>query len=129
MLEILAEKIKWSPEVIQFMEKWQNNIDDLNIKTKAIRKLQNEMELLENYQKNKEQIYTGVVFGKTLQENASASASEPLLYKYRVYIPDTKLLTTVKSVKNLNDYTTAHFSTHLFLDETKMTKKIRLQML
>ena len=43
MLEILADKIKWSPEVIQFMEKWQNNIDDIHIKTKAIRKLQTEM--------------------------------------------------------------------------------------
>ena len=131
MLEMLGEKIKWSAEVIQFMEKWQKSLDVINIKTKAIRKLQNEMELLEGYAKNKQQIYTGLVFAKRLEENASTSTSNttPALYKYKVYIPATKLLTTVKSSKNLNDYTTAHFSTHLFLDEAKMTKKIRLQML
>jgi exoribonuclease R len=129
MLEMLGEKIKWSTEVIEFMEKWQKSLDTINIKTKAIRKLQNEMELLEDYAKNKQQIYTGIVFAKRLEENASAPDNASALYKYKVYIPDTKLLTTVKSSKNLNDYTTAHFSTHLFLDEAKMTKKIRLQML
>ena len=94
----------------------------INTKTKAIRKLQNEMEMLNIYTKQPERTFTGVLFNRT-EINAKGQ------YKYNVYIAETKILTTVRSPKEFNNFTTTHFSAHLFLDEAKMTKKIRLQIL
>jgi exoribonuclease R len=115
-------QLAWSAEAKAFMEKWQAAIPLINTKTKAIRKLQNEMELLNIYTKQPERTFTGVLFNRT-EINAKGQ------YKYNVYIAETKVLTTVRSPKEFNNYTTTHFSAHLFLDEAKMTKKIRLQII
>lgn len=122
MFQLLADKFEWSAEAHLFTQKWQKRIAAINQKTKAIRKLQNEIELLTQYENNKDRIYTGVVFSPV-----ESQIKGSLLYK--VYIPATKLFATVVTPKKLIDYSTAHFSAHLFLDEAKMTKKIRLQLL
>ena len=123
MYEMLKDKFQWSAEAQLFMQTWQSKIDTINIKTKAIRKLQNEIELLKVYKNNKDQDYIGFVFAPT-ERLINGTVS----YKYKVYIPATKLFTSVVSNKKLKEYTTVYFSAHLFLDETKMTKKIRLQI-
>ena len=123
MYEMLKDNFQWSVEAQTFVQKWQGKIEMINQKSKAIRKLQNETELLKVYKKNKDQIYIGVVFALT-ERMINGTVS----YKYKVYIPATKLFTSVVSNKKFKDYTTAHFSAHLFLDEAKMTKKIRLQI-
>jgi exoribonuclease R len=120
MLTLLNDQVEWSDEAKQFIDKWQNNIPNINKKTKAIRKLQNEMELLTMYEKQPDRTYMGIIFNKTSKND---------VYKYTVYIQETKMLTTVKSQKEFNNFTTAYFSAHLFLDEAKMTKKIRLQII
>jgi exoribonuclease R len=122
MTILLKEQVKWSADATNFLEKWQTKmIPMINTKTKAIRKLQNEMEMLNIYTKQPERTYTGILFNRT-EINAKGQ------YKYNVYIAETKVLTTVKSPKEFNNFTTTHFSAHLFLDEAKMTKKIRLQL-
>ena len=134
MLEIQAALIPWSPAAQTFMGKWKTaaSLAQINRKTKAARKLQNEIEVLEAYQKNPERIYMGVVFNKTTLDAS--------LYKYSVYIPETKVLTTVKGPNVVGPNVvgpnvvgtgtaTVYLSAHLFLDEAKMTKKIRLQFL
>ena len=123
MYEMLKDKFQWSAEAQRFMQTWQSKTEMINQKTKAIRKLQNETELLNVYKKNKEQNYIGFVFAP-----AERLINGTVSYKYKVYIPATKLLTSVVSNKKLKDYTSVYFSAHLFLDETKMTKKIRLQI-
>ena len=120
MLAILQEQVQWSDDAKAFIEKWQNNIPNINQKTKASRKLQNEMELLNTYAKQPDRIYMGLVFHMTKVND---------LFKYNVYIAETKMLTSVQSSKEINNLTTNYFSAHLFLDESKMTKKIRLQIL
>ena len=123
MLSLLKEKIKWSADATDFLEKWQTTmIPMINLKTKAIRKLQNEMELLKTYEKQPDRTYTGILFNRT-EINAKGQ------YKYTVYIAETKMLTTVRSTSEFSNFETKHFSAHLFLDEAKMTKKIRLQLL
>ena len=129
MLEIQAALIPWSAAAQTFMGKWKTaaSLAQINRKTKAARKLQNEIEVLEAYQKNPERIYMGVVFNKTTLDAS--------LYKYSVYIPETKVLTTVKGPNVVGPNVvgtgtaTVYLSAHLFLDEAKMTKKIRLQFL
>ena len=123
MTILLKEQVKWSADATNFLEKWQTKmIPMINTKTKAIRKLQNEMEMLNIYTKQPERTFTGVLFNRT-EINAKGQ------YKYNVYIAETKILTTVRSPKEFNNFTTTHFSAHLFLDEAKMTKKIRLQII
>lgn len=133
MLEIQAALIPWSPAAQTFISKWKtaDNLAQINKKTKAARKLQNEIEVLQAYQKNPERIYVGIVFNKRACVSSTACASN--MYQYSVYIPETKVLTTVKGPNivgpNIVDTgtSTVYLSAHLFLDEAKMTKKIRLQ--
>ena len=66
------------------------------------------------------------MFNQTIKNEA---INNDTLFKYTVYIPESKMLTTVLSNRNIKNYTSVAFSAHLFLDEAKMTKKIRLQML
>ena len=47
----------------------------------------------------------------------------------RIYIPELKLLTKLKSAKELPMYSLVECTVHLFLDEVKMSKKVRLQIL
>ena len=122
MLAILQDKLQWSADAKQFMAKWQSLLPMLNQKTKAIRRLQNEMELLSTYEKKEDRAYPGFLFQRS-------EAMEKGLYKYRAYIPETKMVTSVLSPKAYKNYAAVHFSAHLFLDEAKMTKKIRLQIM
>jgi exoribonuclease R len=123
MYELLKDRFKWSAEAKSFAEKWQGSLTTLNTKTKAIRKLQNEIELLNIYEKNPEQTYMGMVFNKT-----EVMLKNMPIFKYTTYIPEIKLLTSVLSTKEFKNYGTLYFSVHLFMDEAKMTKKIRLQI-
>jgi exoribonuclease R len=122
MLELLADLFPWSADAKVFQKKWQveSRLLLLNRNTKAIRKLQTELELLDTFEKNPERTYMGFIFERT--------QVEPQLYKYKVYLAETKWLTSVYSPKELKNNTTVYVSAHLFLDEAKMTKKIRLQM-
>jgi len=145
MLEIMSDNYVFSKEADLFKEKWMANLAQINANTKAIRHLQNDMALLNIYEKNtnKDQIYSGVVWGGDPMgvppphdgmgfervEPLGFERAAPLLYKYRVYIYYIKLLTNVYSTKKVENYTTMNFTIHLFLDEVNMTKKIRLQML
>jgi len=121
MLELQRGTFINSIEASKFLEKWLTKIPYINQQTKAIRRLQNEVELLHMYAKNKDQTYSGLVFAR--------KTAEAPLFNYRVYIHSIKLLTSVYSVKKVNNNTLMEFTIHWFLDETKMNKKIRLQML
>jgi exoribonuclease R len=120
MLELQRDVFMPSTGAQQFLAKWLDKIPFINKKNKAIRKLQNEVTLLQLYQKDNKHIYKGLVFGRTITAS---------FFKYKVYLPAIKLLTTVYSPKEVTDYTFADFTMHWFLDESRMSKKIRLQML
>jgi exoribonuclease R len=127
ILEILQDQVPWSSAAHAFKEKWQasESLARINRDTKATRKLQNEIEVLQAYEKEPDRIYAGIVFNQT-KNNENSKGS---LYKYKAYLKETKVLTTVLSTKNIPNNTTVYFSAHLFLDEAKMTKKVRLQLI
>ena len=106
------------------MKKWMSNIEIINVKTKATNKLQNQMELMNEYEKNNNKVHSGIVFSKT-----TISVKGVDMFKYRVYIKLLNLLSNVVTTKDIKDYSTAEFSVNSFMDEIKMTKKLRLQML
>jgi exoribonuclease R len=131
MLELQQQNFEWSDQAIKFLNKWTTpeSIDIINTKTKVIRKLENEIRLMELHNNEMEKgpvnnVYFGIVFGKTLIEN-----TEKPMYKYNVYIQTIKFLSYIKTDKELVDYTMVDISIHQFLDEAKMCKKIRLQLL
>jgi hypothetical protein len=128
MLEIQRGTYIHSVEANQFLEKWLKKIPEINKKTKAIRRLQNDVELLRLYEKTHSQVYNGIVFAQSKVEQQS-NTLEDNIYKYKVYIPYIKLLTSVYSERDIKNYSLMDFTVHLFLDESKMCKKVRLHML
>jgi exoribonuclease R len=127
-----------------FLLKWttQEAIDLINKKTKAIRRLQNDVELLKLYDKNNVQVYSGISLGGPPPRDGNRDGCDnfkSVLCKdislpswgggTPVYIPELKLLTKIYSTKNLPIYSSFECTVHLFLDEAKMSKKVRLQML
>lgn len=122
MLELQRGTFINSLTANEFLAKWLNKIPYINEQNKAIRRLQNQVELLHIYTQNSSQIYSGIVFART-------ECSLNSLFKYKVYIQSIKLLTSVYSVKKVDNYSMMNFTVHWFLDEMKMNKKIRLQML
>jgi hypothetical protein len=145
MLELQMGISIHSPAAEEFLKKWTSPeaINTLNIKTKAIRRLQNDVELLHLYEKNNGQVYTGILLG--VGGNPPEPPSGEILVAnalvggpgggvrggvpHRVYVPELKLLTKIYSDKQLPTYSIAEFTVHLFLDEAKMSKKVRLQIL
>jgi hypothetical protein len=126
MLELQCDTLISSNAAHHFLEKWRENIVYINEKNKAIRKLQNEVQLWHLYEKNSREIYQGLVFNS---EEGTSTSTNTNLFKYRVYIPAIKLLTTVRAANAVTNYTWQSFTVHWFLDEIKMSKKIRLQMI
>jgi len=137
MLELQQSHFKWSDGAVKFLNKWTTpeSIDTINKKTKVIRKLENEIRLMDLYENevckndNNNNIYFGLVFGKTLIENNENKKDARPMYKYKVYIQTIKFLSYVITERELVDYTMVDISVHQFLDEAKMCKKIRLQLL
>jgi len=142
MLEMQKDTLIKSPEAQEFLAKWLDKIPELNAKNKSIRRLQNEVELLHLYQTQSQQVYSEQVYSEQVYSQqvysqqvysgmvfAQTPANENAFFKYRVYIPVIKCLTSVYSLKDIKNYTFANFTLHWFLDESKMQKKIRLQML
>jgi exoribonuclease R len=112
-----------------FSEKWKNKLDYININMKSIKKVQNSCNLLSIYNKSicnsnksicNSPIYNGLLFNKTKKNET--------MFKYSVYIPDLKMVSNVKTTKNLEDYTLHLVSTHLFMGEDNIVNKIRLQL-
>ena len=98
-----------------FVDKWLAQLAVINQKMKSIRKLQNDLTLLTCQRKNEKQIYRGVVWKAHLN-------------KYKIYIPDIKLLTSFWSEKEYTEYSVVDCAFYLFLDEERMEKKVRVQI-
>ena len=145
MLELQEAHFAWTMDARAFKERWMSKpmVDVINRKTKSTRKVQNEVELLTQYSNDNNNnnnktiaahthptstptsasttFYTGVVFARTYCDKTR-------IYTYSVYLTYIKMLTTVTSEKKVNNYTTQDFTIHLFMEEHRMKRKIRLQM-
>ena len=143
MLELQLDTCIGSVAADAFLKKWKTPqaVETINQKTKAIRRLQNDVELLHVYEKyGQDKVYSGIILGvggcrppepptcgddTNILEGGVRGGGTP----NRIYIPELKLLTKLKSVKELPMYSLVECTVHLFLDEAKMGRKVRLQML
>jgi len=146
MLELQIGKGITSQGALDFLQKWTNEtaVDTINIKTKAIRRLQNDVELLQLYEKDQCKVYTGIVlvggcrppepptgvyYTQDDDKIIPAGDSGGQQSSTPIYIPELKLLTKVYSPQALKAYSIVECTVHLFLDESKMSRKVRLQLL
>ena len=103
---------------------WLTKVDYINQQTKATKKIQNEALLLSLYAKDNQKVYEGCVV-------ETIAVQQQDLTTYSVYIPELKLWSTCKSKScegAIIPYTLRQFTLFVFLDEVKLTRKIRLQL-
>jgi len=125
LIEIQRDNM--SLEAKRFTANWLKRLDYINMTMKAIRKVQNNCNLLATYLKDTpDGRYTGVLFEKTVI--AEAMHMPVPMFKFAVYIPALKMVSTIKTTQNFDNYRTVVVSAHSFMDEDNVLKKIRVQI-
>ena len=107
----------------QFYKKWMSELDYINVTMRAIRKIQNDSQLLDMCFNNPamiEKIYDGYCFDKLLRNDG--------LYQFIVYLPELKLVSKITVRDNLDNFEKKQFKLYLFHDEEHFKKKIRLNI-
>ena len=110
-------------ETEQFLIDFEDNIDQMNIDMKSIKKIQMECELLYYCNKNEDlmnKIYDGFVFNE--------SNSDDNVFQYNVYIKILNKMSFFKTEKKLIVDSTYQFKLFLFDKENSGYKKIRLSL-
>jgi hypothetical protein len=115
--------IEFGSEALLFLDKWYGKMDYINNTSRAIRKVQNDCTLLEMcithhdlYQKS----HRGVIFDKIKRNDG--------YFQYGVYLHDIKLVSRIKILNDIQNYTEHDFIIYLFQNEDSFKKKIKLQM-
>ena len=106
-----------------FYNKWMAELDYINVTMRAIRKIQNDTNLLNicfNNPETIEKIYDGYCFDKMLRNDG--------LYQFIVYLPELKLASKITVRDNMENYEKRQYRLFLFHDETHFKKKIRLNL-
>ena len=114
----LSEKAK------QFYNNWTTRIEHINITMRAIRKVQVDCNLLEMCTNDTEILkkdYDGYMFDKMERNDG--------LYQYMVFIPELKMTSKLTIRNDVANYTCNKFNLHLFTDQDRLKKKIRIQIL
>lgn len=115
--------VKLSDGARMFYNKWMSELDYINVTMRAIRKIQNDTNLLNMCFNNPETIertYDGYCFDKLLRNDG--------LYQFIVYLPELKLASKITVRDNMENYEKRQYRLFLFHDETHYKKKIRLNL-
>ena len=112
-----------SSDAVKFIDKWTQKIEYVNMKTKSIRKVQNDCDIMSLCHDNPEmltQSYDGVVFNKIHRNDDTIG--------YSVYIENLKIFGKIKTQIDLPEYSEAKFKLYYFGDEYDSKRKLRLQL-
>ena len=122
----LQEKIrlyKYSDKFHEFYKNWTGKMDYINTTMRAIRKIQNECNLLDmciNDPTLCDKTYDGYVFDRIIRNDG--------LYQYVVYLVDLKTVFRITLRYELEDYNKYSFKIFIFNDEDSLKKKLRLHI-
>ncbi len=108
----------------EFYNKWVSKLEYINITMRAIRKIQNDCNLLSmciNNKKITEDHHEGYVFDKIERNDG--------LFQYMVYIPKLNTLSRITCNNNKENYSKEKFKIYLFHEEDTLKKKVRLQII
>jgi len=115
--------IALSENASAFYLKWIQQIDYINVTMRAIRKVQNDCNLLDtctNDPEKMDKLYDGYCFDKLVRNDG--------LYQFIVYLPELKLTSRITCRENMANYEKQQYKLFLFNNEDKFKKKIRLQV-
>lgn len=108
-----------------FYRHWicDENIENINITSRAIRKIQSKCFIYEMYENNREHqhVYKGYVFDKAYKPGDGK-------YQYMVYIEPLQLTTYITLVEDVENFSCHFFSLYVFMSEENDKKKIKLQL-
>jgi exoribonuclease R len=116
--------IHLSSDAIHFYDKWNNQIDYINITMRAIRKVQTDCNLLDLCFKDTNMLdktFDGYCFDKLVRNDG--------LFQFIVFLPELKLVSRITMRENLDNYDKRQYKLFLFNDEQRFKKKIRLQLM
>ena len=101
-----------------FCEKWYTGIDYLNESLKSVRKAQNQAKMLDISVKEQNKTFGAILFEKV-------ATDKDKLFKYKIYIPELKLTSTVKTEMDFDNFIEKDVKLYLFQDEKRLKKKIK----
>ena len=113
-----------SNDASEFHKKWIYNLDDLNTAMRAIRKIQQECELLHRCDIDPTLLntdYNGIVFDKVQKTNG--------MFTYIVYLEELKLLARYGDSQEYDNFKKCRFKLFMFEKESAFKKKIKLQLI
>jgi hypothetical protein len=113
--------IDFGEKAKKFLSNWLEKLDYINKTTRAVRKVQSDCSLLEMCSNNEElyqKKHDGVVFDKIKRNDG--------YYQYGVYLYDTKMVTRIKMLSDVENYSEHKFYIYLFRKEDCFKKKIKL---
>uniref|UniRef100_A0A6C0AZN9 RNB domain-containing protein n=1 Tax=viral metagenome TaxID=1070528 RepID=A0A6C0AZN9_9ZZZZ len=122
-LQDLLGLIKMSSLSMEFYNKWICRLEYINTTMRAIRKVQNDCNLLTlcvNTTNIMDEIYDGYIFDKIERENK--------YLQYTVYIPKIKIISRINIKNNLDEYTCLKFKLYLIEDGITLKRKIRVEI-
>ena len=119
----LENNTYYSKDAIEFYNTWitKEKIDYINICMKAIRKVQNNCQIITKLVTNPELLdktYDGLLFDKIERREK--------FYQYMVYFPEIKMVSKFMSENNIDNYSIRKFKCFLFNEEHTLKKKIKI---
>ena len=102
-----------------FCDKWYNKIDILNKSLRSIRKTQNQCKMLDVATRENLTSFIAILFEKSENDK---------LFNYKIYIPELKLTSTVKTDKDFDNFIEKEVKLYVFQDEKRLKRKIRFQL-
>ena len=116
--------VNYSEDFEKFIKYWCDNIEYINTTMRAIRKLQNDCNLLDMCNNNPEicaKEHDGYIFDKMVRNDG--------LYQYIVYLVDLKTVSRITLRFELEENKKYKFKVFIFNDESSLKKKIRLHLI
>ena len=103
---------------VLFTSAWFRQIDELNVKMKHIRRVQNDCEIMRTCYNEPDQLDTGIIFDEVVKDG---------VYKYNVYLENLRVISSIKSQNSINLYSQHSFRIFLFVNETDKNRKIQIE--
>ena len=113
-----------SNNIAAFVNKWLSEIDYINKTMRAIKKIQNDSNMIEALSTNKIDVsseYSGTILEKIKRANN--------IFHYSVYLNSVNLISWFNSPNEFKEYETYSFKIYIFEKESSFKKKVRLQKL
>ena len=121
MYQILMNELlfQFGDNAALFYNKWIGQIDYININSRNIRKVQSNCKILSICENHA--LYKGKVFDKYITTDNK--------YKYQVFLTELKVYSKIISNTELLDTEEYTFKLFIFHDESRLKKKIRIELL